>query len=283
MTNPSPICSCIVCKVEKSSKGIFSHFLHNHSSDGDSKKMKRVVYDTEIKAQQIDSLQQYASKLNQVAIEQYNLNSSKCLQCATVLLFEKRNNKFCSHSCSATHNNNKKGRKPAKITKPKTKSGTRISITCQDCKKSFLVKPGDKNRKYCSTLCSRKNTFHPNSTIKHSSVYKGYKMDSGAELYFAQQLDEHHINWIKNDGKTYFSFTYPDTKQGKYYPDFYLPDHDIWVEIKGRRYIREHDELRRMSVPTPVILLISNDFKKELPKFFQCYGPESETQTRLSC
>ena len=41
-------------------------------------------------------------------IYEYNSNPSVCLCCNKALSYEKRNNKFCSSSCSASYNN--KGR-----------------------------------------------------------------------------------------------------------------------------------------------------------------------------
>ena len=62
-------------------------------------------------------------------------------------------------------------------------------------------------------------------------------MDSGAERFFAEQLDLHNIEWAKNTTK-FYRYTY-NNKPKKYYPDFYLPGHETWVEIKGKRYVEE--------------------------------------------
>jgi len=52
---------------------------------------------------------QLAVKVNQKnktkRIEGYNLNPSICKFCGSLLSYEKRKNKFCSHSCSASFNN----------------------------------------------------------------------------------------------------------------------------------------------------------------------------------
>ena len=144
----------------------------------------------------------------------------------------------------------------------------RQSIECVECKKLFEVAYSKRKRKYCSVNCTNKNKYHPNSTIKHTSYYKGYKMDSGAELLFAQECDKRNIYWHKNTTE-YFTFINSKNKQAKYYPDFYLKDYKIWVEVKGLRYIREDDELRRAGVSNPVFLLISNKFKKYFDDLLQ--------------
>jgi hypothetical protein len=61
-------------------------------------------------------------------------------------------------------------------------------------------------------------------------------------------------------------------KTSKYYPDFYLKQYDVWVEIKGRRYIRSDDYLRRAAVGKPVFLIISNQFNKDFDKFKEFTG-----------
>lgn len=43
----------------------------------------------------------------QKRIEIYNECPNKCIQCNSVLNYEKRKNKFCSHTCAAVYNNNK--------------------------------------------------------------------------------------------------------------------------------------------------------------------------------
>lgn len=123
---------------------------------------------------------------------------------------------------------------------------------------------------YCSVDCANKNKWNPNSTRVNRSVYRGYQMDSGAELVFAKELDKRKIRWVKNDHSVNISFMYiMEGKERRYRPDFFLPDFDIWVEIKGKRYVREGDELRRASVGKHVELIISNDMKTRLPQFFE--------------
>lgn len=85
-------------------------------------------------------------------------------------------------------------------------------------------------------------------------------MDSGAELAFAKLLDSHKIHWIKNSSK-YFTFVDSSGKSRKYYPDFYLPDFDFWVEIKGRKYVRQDDDLRIKAVGENIELMFSHELR----------------------
>lgn len=199
---------------------------------------------------------------------------------------ETKNNKFCSRSCSASFNN--KGRILSTETKFKISTSVKSNPSgcivtgqrgtkqkehnfkvCQECNNLFDAgtKTQSLKRKYCSLSCSNLNKYRPNSTIVHRSMYKDYQMDSGAELVFCQTLDKFNVSWVKNTS-VFFVYQH-NNKSGKYYPDFYLPEYDIWVEIKGKRYIREGDENRRAAVDRPTYLIISNNFKIELPIFLK--------------
>lgn len=143
-------------------------------------------------------------------------------------------------------------------------------ITCKECHKEFEVPYSQRSRKYCSVGCSNKNKYHIHSNRKKSCTYKGQKMDSGAELLFAQHCDKHGLKWHKNTTK-FFTFTDSKGKVSKYYPDFYLEEYNIWVEIKGKRYIRQDDDLRRHSVGN-IFLIISNQFESDFKNFINHIG-----------
>lgn len=60
--------------------------------------------------------------------------------------------------------------------------------------------------------------------------YKDICFDSNWELEFAKYLDKKHINWTRpNKGFQYFI----NNEKHFYYPDFYLNDYDLYIEIKG--------------------------------------------------
>jgi hypothetical protein len=142
--------------------------------------------------------------------------------------------------------------------------------TCEICNIIFLWNSitGGSKRQCGDAVCFKQfkhNTrkgktggYHPNSTRLHKSVYKGYQMDSGAELVFAQLCDLNNIEWVKNKN-VFFEFNYPSGKTGKYYPDFYLPHINRWVEIKGKKYVREFDSIRQASANA--ILIMSDKLK----------------------
>lgn len=141
-----------------------------------------------------------------------------------------------------------------------------IHYVCPQCQQEFESR---QKRKFCSRACGRNagaiGGLQPNSTKVHRTIYKDYQMDSGAELAFAKLLDQHGIKWEKNSTRS-FPFVDSQGKDRLYYPDFYLPQYNHWIEIKGKRYVREDDQLRLEAVSN-IELIMSNNI--QLPK---CVG-----------
>jgi predicted nucleic acid-binding Zn ribbon protein len=88
----------------------------------------------------------------QKRIEDYNKIPKYCLKCNVAISYDKRFNKFCSQSCNAIYNNNKRG-----ITTYEKK--------CLVC--SNIIKDSRNNRKYCSVSCQAKE--------KNENVIKEWK------------------------------------------------------------------------------------------------------------
>ena len=57
-------------------------------------------------------------------------------------------------------------------------------------------------------------------------------MDSTWEAALAVLLDRLEIKWDRGDHLV-LGYQTPRGRKRKYIPDFYLPDHDIYVEVKG--------------------------------------------------
>jgi hypothetical protein len=106
------------------------------------------------------------------------------------------------------------------------------------------------------------------------TVYKGYRMRSRLEARWAVFFDSLGIEW------EYEAEGYEMDKE-KYLPDFWLPEHNMFIEIKPKiPEGREFDKLKAFSeespkrlfiiVGNPYIHGISNDYKKEYD-FYQIY------------
>jgi hypothetical protein len=68
---------------------------------------------------------------------------------------------------------------------------------------------------------------------------------SGYERKFMEWLDSREIKW--NKCRERFPYTASDGKKHTYNPDFYLPDSDLYVEIKGM--IRMNDPAKFAAFP----------------------------------
>ena len=64
---------------------------------------------------------------------------------------------------------------------------------------------------------------HPNRGVR----YKGIWLDSKWELQVAESLDENQIRWVRPK----VGFVWTDEGR-KYYPDFFLPDFDLYLDPK---------------------------------------------------
>lgn len=198
---------------------------------------------------------------------EYYYEKTKCKNCGKNFeALKSDNRKFCNKSCSVSYNNkrriitddhrnntskslrsyiNKNGKFGAQI---KQKNGWYKE--CPICDGEFYVTESTKDKIYCCRECYRNDEdgkyckrkgggYRKNSTINHRSNFKGYWMDSGSEREFAELLEENNIEWIKNS-KKYFEYRDKNGKLRKYYPDFYLPEYDYWVEIKSKFYETEY-------------------------------------------
>ena len=57
-------------------------------------------------------------------------------------------------------------------------------------------------------------------------------MDSTWEVACANRLDELGIRWIRNPSLK-LKYITRGRRARNYIPDFYLPDHDVYIEVKG--------------------------------------------------
>jgi len=93
-----------------------------------------------------------------------------------------------------------------------------------------------------------KNMHHP---------YNGVDFHGTWELLYAKFLDQKNVRWQRC--KERFSYTY-ENKVRYYTPDFYLPDTNEYVEIKG--YETEKDKIKWSQFPGKLIVLKEKDLKQ---------------------
>lgn len=196
----------------------------------------------------------------------------ECLNCKKSIDNKK---KFCSSSCSATYNNKLRAKRseesrlntstamknsqkaknsclPENIKKRTEKSNqTRLlngtsakkekELICTICKKKFLSikKPSGHFPTLCSDECYLKMKKSNSTGIKRHH-YKGLQFDSKWEIKIAEYLDEKNIIWIQP--KTAIEWIDKRNKKRKYFPDFYLPDYNLYLDPKNPFIIQLQQE-----------------------------------------
>ena len=141
--------------------------------------------------------------------EKYYLNPNRCLNCNEIIQYEKRDNKFCNHTCSGIYNNSRRnlGRKEKQ------------KVFCLSCNKEI-----NSNSIYCSNKCQCNHKYYnyidrwknglengmsgPNSISTHIRHYLFKKYDNKCckcgwskvnETSGKIPLQINHINGIYTD------------------------------------------------------------------------------------
>jgi hypothetical protein len=164
--------------------------------------------------------------------------------------YNKRQNKFCSSSCSAKFNNsgrthteetrekisNSVKTNPSGFAKSKlggkhllgVKTAPRKPCICPTCGSTFIQRQTE-YRVFCSMGCVKKGGFRNGSGRAKTGYYQGIYCGSTYELAFLIWNLDHNVP-IKRCEKS-FEYTYEDTVHN-YYPDFEIDD-NIY-EITGK-------------------------------------------------
>lgn len=173
-----------------------------------------------------------------------------CVYCSKNFWTKKSEGKLCSKKCqnnwvsiisTGLKNPKKTYRgKPVKIQcKIETKKEKIINKNCIVCSAIFIAKNNSKSRKTCSKECHYQllsgkigHTTHPEHLCKD-----GTKLILGSswEKKIAVFLDENNIKWIRPKALDYIDET---GKIRKYFPDFYLPNLDIYLDPKNPMKIK---------------------------------------------
>lgn len=177
----------------------------------------------------------------------YNLICIKCNTTysleLTLLQFNKKEfNQHCTRTCANTHilsDETKEKIKNAVNSYNLQHNKTHIKKRCKKCDKEIgsYTKHG-----LCKQCVFKDPNYKLNLSLKcggvrnvkgkyKSGYYNNIWMDSSWEILFAKKLDSLNIKWVK-DRSFCFYYIINDIKR-KYFPDFYLPDYNTYIEIKG--------------------------------------------------
>lgn len=191
-------------------------------------------------------------KVAEQSREVYLLTPRTCKHCNTKISYEKRRNQFCSSRCAASSNNKNRIRtkesrlKISLIAKEKNfcltlknilrKPQCRIHYnTCKVCDKLFVT---PKPKKCCSKQCFnmqtggyRENSVKGNGMWVIDSYGNNVFLQSSYEVRLANSLNSNNVVWIR---PAYFNWIDENNKKHKYFPDFYLPQYDTYLDPKNK-------------------------------------------------
>ena len=142
-------------------------------------------------------------------------------------------------------------------------SGNITHASYETKEKIRLASIGRSHSEESKKLISEKALASSHRRLKKGTiVYKGILLDSSWELAMAERLDEIGIKWIRPNPINWID------KEGKtrhYFPDFYLPEHDIYLDPKNpQAYKVQKTKIECLKKQLTNLIVISNidDIKK---------------------
>lgn len=117
------------------------------------------------------------------------------------------------------------------------KDGEGVCTTCG--KETGFISLRYGYKKVCNYSCNSMMCNKLGYSKPKKQIYKGIKLRSILELRFAQVLDENNIEWQYEPETFIVNYTVDDKTRRRYTPDFYLPQQDVWIEIKPTRFITD--------------------------------------------
>lgn len=230
------------------------------------------------------------------------LNELKlCKKCKSEFIPSKGLKNYCSVLCCKSHEKSKESKKKSsentikwfnsiegnkqrqrlrerRLGKgPLVKKGDPFKeISCTNCKNAFVTprKKDGTYRSWCSDECylsiKRKNA----KGIKRKT-YNGFIFDSGFEVKIAKFLDENGVKWIQP--KDAIKWIDKDGKERKYFPDFYLPYYDLYLDPKNWYCIQKQKE--KLDIVSNIIKLFYGDPEEIKTRLYSVIGniPEYES------
>lgn len=192
----------------------------------------------------------------------------KCLFCNS----EITNPRFCNSSCAAKYNNSKRKERTEESKKKvsnklkffyqstagiilkteQVKKGVETrkrngnvakqekEMECTYCKEKFVSKKSKSDHwpRLCSDKCLHKMKTYNAKGIKRQE-YNGQMFDSGYEVKVAKWLDQNNVKWER--GMVIY-WKDKNEKQHRYFPDFYLPSYNVYLDPKNKFCIEQQKE-----------------------------------------
>jgi hypothetical protein len=149
-----------------------------------------------------------------------NENTINCQYCGKIFFKRKSVRKFCSGACSSKYFGEKvlSGRIVSRETREKL---SKIGYRCNN---------GHAKTKYYKVL-----SLYQNKIVSVQGTY---------ELKYAEYLNANNINWIRSN-KIFINYNRDNFDINRnYFPDFYLPDLDEYIEIKGYFFPKDKEKMK---------------------------------------
>ncbi len=219
----------------------------------------------------------YATENRKKIKTDYENTPKKCLNCDRTISFRLRNNKFCDSSCAASYNNKNRTRS-GWTTEQKSKSATlhrkdrdpiyrtfKVNFSnCKICNKGMCQRGTKPYRVTCSRECqiiaSTGLKTYQNGRKKLYKYFNKHEnkeitLESSYELKIAEFLDRENIKWSR---PKFIRWVDPrDNKTRYYYPDFYLPEYEIYLDPKNS-YVMKLDQTKLSVITKTIRLLYGN-------------------------
>jgi NAD-dependent dihydropyrimidine dehydrogenase PreA subunit len=202
--------------------------------------------------------------------------SGSCEYCSKPISPTKR---FCSSRCAASKMNsmNPERSEAVKLKISNSLKGRVVNPeryaarNCKNCNSPYTPSRPTLVAGYCSSPCRKESMkIILSNALKGKSggprkgggrgkggYYKDVWFDSSWEIMYAKFLDEKSVRWERVTSR--FPYTFEE-KEYKYIPDFYLPDENIFVEIKG--YVTERDKAKWHYFPHTLRVIVKEDLIK---------------------
>src|SRR5260221_6256997 len=194
---------------------------------------------------------------------------------------------YCSHGCAAHMTNQR--RKLSEATKLKIskaisafprsffqkKTLPKIPLICIGCGKKFEVVPFQaRTRKYCSIHCSISTIGHRTTSPKASKGKPGVRTYVDPSICFYSTWEANvarvftliGLNWVYAPKIFHLG-------EHTYRPDFYLPDFDMFIEVKNfmGEYSLQRDTLFRKKFPNLKLELIMKEEYEEIKENYKYF------------
>lgn len=188
-----------------------------------------------------------------------------CESCCVIHDGSYASGRFCSSKCSRSFSTKAKRLEiNAKISAANLGTGNPpVEKICLQCSSKFIVSWKLRGQVGCSAKCGYKwkfNSLNPNNIIArmseiamerefggtNSKARMNYVRSDGSvvhlqssyEVALAKDLDANKIEWIRPSNFKYVH----DGKTKRYYPDFYLPEYDLYLDPKNDYLIKVDEE-----------------------------------------